>query len=632
MNALDTLKKYWGYDNFRPMQAEIIASVLSGHDTIGLLPTGGGKSITFQVPALMLPGLTVVVTPLVSLMKDQVDNLRNRNIPAACLHMCMTRPQVEYSLERCRQGKVKLLYVAPERAVRDSFQAQLQCWNVSMIVVDEAHCISQWGYDFRPSYLGLAKLRELFPDVPMLALTASATPDVVADIADKLEMRNTNRFTLSFSRDNISFLVRHTDAKLEKLLQVLRSVEGSAIVYVRSRKKTVEIARALESCGINATFYHAGLDKDTKSDRQDAWRSGETPVIVATTAFGMGIDKPDVRLVVHYDLPSTLEEYYQEAGRAGRDGKPSLAVLICNNRDKARLAQRLNEAFPPKDFIRKVYDEICRFLSVPMGEGFDALFEFNPETMCIRYHLPPAQTYSAISILERAGYVDFTQETDTSARVWIKLHRHALYDLELTLREEEVIQTLLRNYPGLFADYVFIDEVFVANACHISPNDVYQTLIGLRRQGVIEYIPRKITPYILFTANRRPSDELTFPRSVYEDRRAALEMRHKAMERFAFADDSCRVNVMLDYFGEKPGDDCGKCDVCRNRENPPQFDPEAFEAHLEAIFATMPTFDIKDLRPYYPRLMGEVSEYLRTLASQGRITLSTTKISKKHGH
>lgn len=587
----DVLKKYWGYDNFRPLQLNIINSILAGRDTIGLLPTGGGKSITFQVPAMLLPGLTVVITPLVSLMKDQVDGLRRRHVPAACLFMGMTKHEQDFTLEKIRQGRTKLLYVAPERLGRPQFIAFLRTIELSMIVVDEAHCISQWGYDFRPSYLRISDLREQFPSVPVLALTASATPEVVADIADKLSMKNPAQFSLSFARDNISFLVRRTEAKMEKLLQVLSSVGGSTIIYVRSRKRCKEISDHLNTLGFDTTYYHAGLEAKDKSQRQDAWQSGAKRIIVATTAFGMGIDKPDVRLVVHIDIPSTLEEYYQEAGRAGRDGQPSLAVMICSERDRATLKKRLSTAFPPRDYIAKVYDEVCRFLSVPMGEGFDATFDFSYETMCIRYRMQPAATMNAIQILDRAEYWNFIEAMDTRARIMFRCNREDLYYAQFTKLEEDIINHLLRNYPGLFSDFVFINEESIAYHLRIPVAQVYEALIALGRQHTLHYIPHKFTPYLQFKANRCESSRLIIEKSIYEDRRAQMAKRLDSMENFIFDDSGCRVARMLRYFGQHDAADCGKCDICRAR----RLGPPSREQVIAAIEAnsTDGRFDIR---------------------------------------
>ncbi len=624
-DALSVLKRYWGYDSFRPMQAEIVESVLAGHDTLGLLPTGGGKSVCFQVPAMMLPGLTLVVTPLVSLMKDQVDNLKKRRIAASCLYMGMSRAETDYTIERCYAGRLKILYIAPERLARDSFIAQLKRWNLSLFVVDEAHCISQWGYDFRPSYLNISVLRQEFPEVPMLALTASATPEVADDITRKLEMRNVQRFSLSFTRDNISFLVRHTDSKFPKLLQVLTNRPGAAIVYVRSRKRCRELSAALNGAGIASAFYHAGLDSHEKADRQDAWQAGNPRVIVATIAFGMGIDKPDVRTVVHYDMPSTLEEYYQEAGRAGRDGLPSVAVLICNSHDKALMSRRLNDAFPPKEFLRKVYDEVCRFLSVPMGEGFGALFEFKPEAMCARYDMPLAKVMNAIAIIGRSAYWEFTEEIETSSRVMIQVRRHELYDAELTDEQEKVLNYMLRTYPGLFADFVFIDEVRIAYDTHTTADKVYETLVSLRREHIIRYVPRTRTPYIYFTANRRSSEELTFPRSVYEDRRERMAQRLEAMKNFAFDDSSCRVRRMLEYFGEHSTDDCGKCDVCRAKASHP-FDAQLFEARLGVLLDEYGQLDMLWLSNQFGPQAPLALAHLRRMAEDGKLIFDGTTI------
>ncbi len=564
-DATSVLASYWGYSSFRPMQRDIIDSILAGNDTIGLMPTGGGKSITFQVPAMLLPGVTIVVTPLVSLMKDQVDRLKAIDYPAACLHMGISRRESDYLVQRIASGAVKLLYVAPERFRSENFCAAMSRWRLSLFVVDEAHCISQWGYDFRPSYLRLNYLRENYPDIPILALTASATPAVVDDIATRLNMRNERRFSLSFSRDNISFSVRHCDTKPSELIATLAQTPGTTIVYVRSRRRTHELASMLAAEGFSALPYHAGMEIRDKNAAQEAWMSGITRIIVATTAFGMGIDKADVRLVVHYDMPGTLEEYYQEAGRAGRDGMPAKAVLLATTRDKAVFSRRLTDSFPEKAFIRHVYNEVCRFLDISMGEGYGHLFEFRAERMCADYNLPPVRTMSALAILARAGYMEYISEMATPTRVIFIMTRNKLYNLRVSPAHDELIDFILRHYTGVFIDYTAVDDDRICAALRITAEELYQMLLSLQRLDVLRFIPRNRTPYISMLANRIEADRLVIPRIVYEERREAMERRLKAMENFIFDDSECRVRRMLRYFGEYSAGRCGKCDVCDGR-------------------------------------------------------------------
>lgn len=602
-SALEVLRSTWGYDSFRPLQEEIIGSVLAGHDTLGLLPTGGGKSLTFQVPALMLPGLTIVVTPLISLMKDQVDNLRRVGVRAAYLYSGMTRRESTLVADRCVAGHCKLLYVSPERLRSRAFLDLLRQLQVSMIVVDEAHCISQWGYDFRPSYLGIATLRDLFPDTPVLALTASATPEVAQDIMAQLRFRDRRMYARSFSRENLSYIVRHTTHKEGKLLQVLQATAGSAIVYVRSRKRTREIAALLTSEGISADYYHAGLDPADKAERQNKWKSGETRVMVATNAFGMGIDKPDVRVVAHIDLPSSLEEYYQEAGRAGRDGLPAFAVLITGPADKGLLTRRVTDAFPPREQIRRVYELALNFVRVSVGEGYDRTFEFDFDKFVSTFKLQPGPTASALGLLTRSGWVEYCEEPAASARVMMLADRRALYEADLPGEAEAVLQCLLRSYTGLFADYVAVSETLISHRTGLSSQAVYEALLLMGRLHIIHYIPRRTLPYLYLPTGRELPKHVLIPVDVYDRRKEAMERRIAAMKGFAFDDTQCRVATMLRYFGEKEAAECGSCDVCRARRAAaaPGPDPSEVERRVRYLASQpgghTPAYILEQLRP-----------------------------------
>ena len=579
----DILNRHWGYSSFRPMQEEIIASVLSGHDTLGLLPTGGGKSITFQVPALALDGLTIVVTPLISLMKDQVDNLRAVGIKAVCLHSGLTRAEHRLGIDRCRLGKAKLLYISPEKLQSKTFIEQLRDMPVCLIVVDEAHCISQWGYDFRPSYLRICQLRGLFPAAPVLALTASATPEVVDDIMSKLQFKERNLFARSFSRDNISYIVRSDNEKDRQLLRILLSTHGSAIVYVRSRLRTREIAELLSKNGISADYYHAGLAPEEKSQKQERWKNEDIRVIVATNAFGMGIDKPDVRVVVHIDPPSSLEEYYQEAGRAGRDGQPSSAVLLVSAYDKGRLTRMVDESFPPKEFIKRVYELAGNFTEVAVGEGYGHVYEFNFAKFLQTYKLPPRPTRSALHLLTQAEHFEYVEEVTTQSRVMMTAERNELYSLRIDEKTERLLNGILRLYTGLFADFVYINEPVVSTTIGLTEKEVYEGLLLLSRMHVLQYIPRKSTPYLYYTASRQLPKYIDIPKSVYEQQRERLIKRIEAIKKFAFSDSECRVNHMLRYFGENPSEPCGKCDVCRNRNKKKSLSSEEKRSLKESV-------------------------------------------------
>ncbi len=584
MTPEEILKNYWGYTAFRPMQREIISSVLEGNDTLGLLPTGGGKSITFQVPALALDGVTLVVTPLISLMKDQVDNLRDIGVKAYDLHSALTRRETRRALDSCAAGRAKILYLSPEKLQVKSFHNELRRLPVKLIVVDEAHCISQWGYDFRPSYMRIAEVRRMFPQAPVLALTASATAEVIDDIMTRLGFHRRDKvFRRSFSRSNISYVARYCDFKQEQLVHILSRVPGTAIVYTRSRKRTRELSDFLRKEGVPADFYHAGLSSEDKAGKQNRWKSGQTRVIVATNAFGMGIDKPDVRLVIHYDLPSSLEEYYQESGRAGRDGLESYAVVLASPADKGVLSRRLSEAFPPKDYIRQVYDMACVYLSVGMGEGQERLFEFNSEEFARRFRLKEGQALAALRLLGRSGYINYIEETATRSRLMMVMERHELYGLRLEPATDELLQLILRTYPGIFADYEFISESLLAYRLGVTEQSVYEGLIQLGRLHVIHYVPRSVTPYIFFPIGRQPSGDVVLPREVYEQRREQMRLRIEAMKEFVFSTSGCRVLTMLRYFNEENGCECGKCDVCRaaRRVAPPRRQVREREQNLD---------------------------------------------------
>ncbi len=577
-NYREVLQKYWGYDGFRGIQREIIESIGNGHDTLGLMPTGGGKSITFQVPALCSEGTCIVITPLIALMKDQVLHLRRRGIRAAAIYSGLSHEEIITTLENCIFGGITILYVSPERLSSELFRTKLRHMKVSFITVDEAHCISQWGYDFRPSYLQIADIRQDLPGIPVLALTATATPQVVEDIQDKLgNPRNSkisressissqtsfNVFKMSFERKNLAYVVRRATDKRQELIHILESVKGCAIVYARSRRRTKEVAELLCEAGISATFYHAGLDTVVKDQRQREWQEDKVRVMVATNAFGMGIDKPDVRVVLHIDCPDSLEAYFQEAGRAGRDGKKAYAVLLYNDADQRKLDKRISDTFPEKDYIRKVYEHLAYFYQVGVGSGYHATFEFNIDKFCHAFRHFPIQVDSALKILNRAGYIEYTEEQDNQARVMFTISRNELYRLEnSTPNEEKVITALLRNYGGLFVDYNYIDEGFVASQCGLQPQQLYMILKNLSGKHILHFIPQKKTPYVRYLQRREDPEDVQLPPVVYEERKEQFRERIQAMINYATNDHVCRSRQLLRYFGEEDSHDCRQCDVC----------------------------------------------------------------------
>ena len=606
MNYQSLLKQYWGYDDFRGIQREIIESIGSGHDTLGLMPTGGGKSITFQVPALAQEGTCIVITPLIALMKDQVDHLLRRGIRAAAIYSGLTHEEIIVTLENCIFGNVRILYVSPERLSSELFQTKLRHMRVSFITVDEAHCISQWGYDFRPSYLEIAKIRKLVPDAPVLALTATATPAVVKDIQDKLTLkteRTFNVFRMSFERTNLTYVVRHTTDKRKELIHILNSVKGTAIVYARSRRRTKEFSEMLNEAGIPATFYHAGLDTTVKDERQQAWQHDQVRVMVSTNAFGMGIDKPDVRLVIHIDCPDSIEAYFQEAGRAGRDGFKAYAVLLYNDADERKLEKRIADTFPEKDYIRQVYEHLAYFYQIGVGSGYNHTFEFNIDKFCHTFRHFPIQVDSALKILNRAGYIEYTEEQDNQARVMFTIGRNDLYRLENTSpNEEKIITALLRNYGGLFTDYNYIDESFIASQTQLEPHQVYMTLKGLSQRHILHFIPQKKTPYIRYTQRREDMEHIMLPPAVYEERKKQYEERIHAIIKYATNDQVCRSRQLLRYFGEDDSHDCHLCDVCLAHRPEGKVTEARFTNAMEQILARLddgkphPITDLRDIQ------------------------------------
>ncbi len=563
-NFRQILNRYWGYPDFRPLQLEIINSIASGKDTLGLMPTGGGKSITFQVYSLSGEGLCLVITPLIALMKDQVENLHRKGIRALQIHSGMTSREINIALDNAVWGDYKFLYLAPERLNSDNFKERLSRMKVNLVTVDEAHCISQWGYDFRPSYLNIIKLREILSDIPFLALTATATPKVAEDIQEKLGFSEENVLKMSFQRDNLSYLVRLRENKIDYLVETLKAVKGSGIVYVRSRKGSKDIARELCKYGIAADHYHAGLKNEVRSYKQDQWLTGKNRVIVATNAFGMGIDKPDVRFVVHFDSPDSLEAYFQEAGRAGRDGKKAVAVFLFNNADKTKLKKHVATAFPEPEKIKRVYQALCNYYQVAEGFGKGQVFEFNLGNFAQSYKFGQTLVYNSLKILQREGYIEFTGEIDSPSRIFFTVSRDDLYKFQVANADfDQFIKLILRSYTGLFNGYVIIDEKLLAKRAGLDLEDVYKFLKYLRKSRIIDYIPRKTTPYIYFSKERIQIDRIRLSKDNYDQRKADFVERIEAVINYATNSSICRSRLLLRYFGESDSPECGTCDVCQ---------------------------------------------------------------------
>ena len=616
------LKQYWGYDSFRGIQEEIINSISENKDTLGLMPTGGGKSITFQVPALAKDGLCLVITPLIALMKDQVQNLRKRGIKALSIYSGMSRQDIITTLENCIFGNYKFLYISPERLDTEIFRTKLRKMKVSMITVDESHCISQWGYDFRPAYLKIAEIRELLPDVPVLALTATATPEVVKDIQARLHFRRENVFRMSFERSNLAYIVRKTDNKTGELLHILRSMPGSAIVYVRNRRRTKEITELLNNEDITADFYHAGLDDATKDIRQHRWQSGGSRVMVATNAFGMGIDKPDVRIVIHMDLPDSIEAYFQEAGRAGRDGQKAYAVILYAKADKTTLHKRIPDTFPEKEYIKDVYEHLQYYYQMAMGDGLDCVREFNIEDFCRKFKYFPVPVDSALKILTQAGYLEYTGEQDNTSRLLFTIQRDELYRLrEMGDDMDKLIQTVLRSYTGVFTDYTYINEDSLAIRTGLTRRQIYEQLVHLAKLRIVSYIPRKKTPYIIYTRERIEAQLIHISPEIYEERKARYETRINAMLENVTNDTLCRSRMLLDYFGEKNEHNCGQCDTCiglRKQTATCQPDREELYEKIHEILSGAPQTPA-GLLEQLPIEKELLTEALHRLLDEGKI-------------
>lgn len=577
------LYHYWGFTSFREIQQEIIESVFEGRDTLALMPTGGGKSITFQVPALAKEGICIVVTPLIALMKDQVENLKKKGIKAAAIHSGMTSHEISVTLDNCAYGDYKFLYLSPERLSTELFKVRLQKMNVNLVAIDESHCISQWGYDFRPSYLKIKDIRELLPQVPFLAVTATATPEVVDDIQDKLGFEQKKVVKMSFERKNLVYLVRNVEDKNKHLLKIVNAIPGTGVVYVRNRQKTKEIASLLAKEGVRADYYHAGLSTEIRSSKQDDWQQGRTRVIVSTNAFGMGIDKPDVRFVVHMDLPDSPEAYFQEAGRGGRDGKLAYAILLYNDSDRTKIEQRIETTFPEPDEIKRCYNALCSYLGVAIGAGKGEVYDFNLIEFASTFKINYVIAYSSLKLLEMEGYIELTDELDNPSRIMVIVDKNELYKYQVAHSElDHFIKILLRNYAGLFSAYVKIDEQYLAKINGLPLNMVTENLIKLGRAGIVNYIPRKKTPLIIFTEERLDEKNLRISRENYFARKQRYLNRIEAMVGYASGTAKCRSVSLLEYFGEKNATRCGKCDVCTFR-NELDMSKYQFDKILEQV-------------------------------------------------
>ncbi|MDR1342899.1 MAG: RecQ family ATP-dependent DNA helicase [Prevotellaceae bacterium] len=615
------LFQYWGYRSFRTLQEEVVQAAYEGRDTLALMPTGGGKSVCFQVPALAKEGICLVVTPLIALMKDQVENLHKKGIKARAIYSGMTSREIKIALDACLYGECKFLYLSPERLSTDVFRALVQHMNVNLIAIDESHCISQWGYDFRPSYLKIADLRDIVPNAPVLALTATATPEVAQDIMERLRFREKNLLKKSFERKNLVYVVRQTEDKRKELLKIAAAVPGTAVVYVRTRGATAEVATFLRENGFSADSYHGGMGNEERSSKQDQWKSGATHIMVATNAFGMGIDKADVRWVAHMELPDSLEAYYQEAGRAGRDEKKAFAVLLYNNMDKVSMDKRYAVAFPPIEEIRRVYHALGSYLQIPTGTGRDTVHDFNMRDFCMAYKIHSLTAYSALQFLQRDGYVELTDEVNNPSRIMFVVDRDELYKVQVANPSLDlVIKALLRAYSGMFSQYSPIDEAYIAHAINLTPNDVYTAIRKLDQMKILSYIPRKKTPLIIYTEDRLDDKNLRITKENYADRKARYIRRTEHMLAYAASSAKCRSQQLLAYFGETDSYRCGQCDVCleRNELDMSKYEFDELLAHIKKQLNEQP-LSFENLIDTLPKKAEKMLKVVRWLLDNGKI-------------
>ncbi len=615
------LNQYWGFDEFRPLQEDIIRSVLDGKDTLALLPTGGGKSICFQVPALCTNGICIVVSPLIALMHDQVENLKRRGIPAIAITSSMRKRELDIALDNCVYGKIKFLYLSPERLQTELARVRIGKMQVNMIAVDEAHCISQWGYDFRPPYMMIADLREICPNVPILALTATATPKVVEDIQEKLLFKNKNVFRTSFGRSNLAYIVKKTEDKISPLIKLATQANGSGIVYARSRRKTMEVAALLFKNNISATFYHAGLTAEERSLRQQQWLSGQAKVMVATNAFGMGIDKPDVRFVVHLDLPESPEAYFQEAGRAGRDGNPSGALLYWNPKDVDDLERNFEASFPPLEEIRRTYQALANMYEIPVGSGAGMTLIFDQEKLCKTYKLEAIKVFNSLRFLEKEGYIAISEAVFTPARLKMIANNEILYNFQVQNPSlEEFIKTLLRMYAGLFDEYIRIKEKEIAKRTNISEAEVIHLLKDLEKKDLLNYIPQNDRPLFTMLLPRVDAKTLYISPEHLIERKKVGAARVKAMKEFIVDDSVCRQSRLLAYFGEEHAADCGKCDVCKKKSDKnKKINREETAKIILSILANSPMKAAAIADHFKESTADEITFIVRQLLDSGRI-------------